>query len=81
IIRIKIKPDYLITKGGITSSDIITKALGVKKALVLGQLYPGIPVLKISAPEKFLNLPIIIFPGNVGDKNTLLEIYNKVRIN
>ncbi|MCL5772445.1 MAG: hydroxyacid dehydrogenase, partial [Actinobacteria bacterium] len=42
IIRIKIKPDYLITKGGITSSDIITKALGVKKALVLGQLYPGI---------------------------------------
>jgi uncharacterized protein YgbK (DUF1537 family) len=78
---IKIKPEYLLTKGGITSSDIVTKALGIKKALVLGQLYPGIPVLTVSSPEKYTNLPIIIFPGNVGSQNTLLEIYNKISIN
>jgi len=77
--NIKIKPKYIITKGGITSSDIATKALKVKKALVLGQIYPGIPVLKISNPVKFRNLPLIIFPGNVGDKRTLLKIYNDLK--
>ena len=77
----KTKPDYLLTKGGITSSDIITNALGIKKVLVLGQLYPGISVLKIFTPEKFVNLSIIIFPGNVGNQNTFLEIYNKIRSN
>lgn len=74
----KIKIDYILTKGGITSSEIITKTLGIREALVLGQLYPGIPVLKVFIPEKFVNLAIIIFPGNVGNQDTLLEIYNKI---
>lgn len=77
----KTKPDYLLTKGGITSSDIITNALGIKKVLVLGQLYPGISILKVFTPEKFVNLSIIIFPSNVGNQNTFLEIYNKIRSN
>jgi uncharacterized protein YgbK (DUF1537 family) len=79
IAKSRIKLDYLLIKGGITSSDIITKSLNIKKALVLGQLYPGIPVLKISSPARLADLPIIIFPGNVGDRNTLLGIHNKIR--
>ena len=33
--RINIRPKFLIAKGGITSSDVGTKGLGIKKALVL----------------------------------------------
>lgn len=70
--------DFIITKGGITSSDIATKAFKVKKALVLGQIYPGIPVLKVRYPGLLDDLPLIIFPGNVGNKETLFEIFKKL---
>lgn len=33
-----VKPKFLIAKGGITSSDIGTKGLGVKRATVAGQI-------------------------------------------
>ena len=36
--RLKITPGFVIAKGGITSSDVGTKALAVKKANVLGML-------------------------------------------
>ena len=35
---VKTAPSYVITKGGITSSDVATEGLGVKRAMVLGQL-------------------------------------------
>ena len=68
------KPRFLIAKGGITSSDVGTKALGVRKALVLGQAQPGIPVWKTGPESKFPGLSYIIFPGNVGDTDTLEKI-------
>ena len=68
------KPRFLIAKGGITSSDVGTKALGVRKALVLGQVQPGVPVWKTGPESKFPGLPYIIFPGNVGDADTLKNI-------
>lgn len=68
------KPRFLIAKGGITSSDVGTKALRVKKALVLGQAQPGIPVWKTGPESKFPGLSYIIFPGNVGDTDTLEKI-------
>src|SRR5699024_2425173 len=37
-------PQFVIAKGGITSSDIGVKALEVRKAKVLGQILPGVPV-------------------------------------
>jgi len=42
--KLNITPAFVVAKGGITSSDIGTKALRVKRALVLGQIQPGIPV-------------------------------------
>jgi uncharacterized protein YgbK (DUF1537 family) len=41
--RLAVTPRYLIAKGGITSSDVATRALGVRRALVLGQILPGVP--------------------------------------
>ena len=74
IADLKVKPRFIITKGGITSSDVGVKALGVKKALVLGQVLPGVPVWVTDAGSKFPHMPFVIFPGNVGDKNSLLEV-------
>ena len=42
--NLEIKPRFIVAKGGITSSDVGTKALGVKRAQVLGQIKKGIPV-------------------------------------
>ena len=68
------KPRFLIAKGGITSSDVGTKALRVRKALVLGQAQPGIPVWRTGPESKFPGLSYIIFPGNEGDTDTLAKI-------
>lgn len=71
--RLRITPSFVIAKGGITSSDVGTKALGVKRALVLGQIRPGIPVWQTGQESKFPLTPYVIFPGNVGEDNTLKE--------
>jgi len=67
-------PRFLIAKGGITSSDIATRALGVRRAIVLGQVAPGVPVWRLGPESRFPSLPYVIFPGNVGDDCTLAEI-------
>lgn len=75
---LKNKPKYILTKGGITSSDIAVKALGVKRALVLGQAIKGVPVWRLDENAKFTELPYIVFPGNVGEDNTLFTIIQKL---
>jgi len=72
--KLQVKPSFIIAKGGITSSDVGTKALRVKKALVMGQIKPGIPVWMTGEDSKFPQMPYIIFPGNVGEVDTLKEI-------
>lgn len=71
---ISIKPRFILAKGGITSSDIGTKALQVKKAIVMGQIRKGIPVWMTGKESKFSGMPYIIFPGNVGTVENLREI-------
>ncbi|HEY8892748.1 MAG TPA: four-carbon acid sugar kinase family protein [Clostridium sp.] len=78
--RLKVRPNYIIAKGGITSSDIGTKGLKVQRATVIGQIRPGIPVWTTGSESKFPGLSYVIFPGNVGTKTTLkeaAEILNK----
>lgn len=72
--RISIQPAFIIAKGGITSSDVGTKGLAVKKALVLGQVAPGIPVWQTGAESKFPGMSYTIFPGNVGAVTTLRDV-------
>ena len=71
--RLKVTPAFIVAKGGITSSTIGTEALGVKKANVLGQICPGIPVWQTDAISKFPGIPYVIFPGNTGGEVTLRE--------
>ncbi len=66
-------PKFLIAKGGITSSDIASKALRVAQATVMGQLLPGVPVWRLGEETSIPGLGYVVFPGNVGDDNALLE--------
>jgi len=72
--KLRIKPSFIIAKGGITSSDVGTKALRVQRAIVMGQVRPGIPVWVTGPQSKFPNMPFIIFLGNVGTMDDLKNI-------
>lgn len=68
---LKVHLHLLVAKGGITSSDVGTKDLRVKRALVLGQIAPGVPVWRTGEESRFPGTPYVIFPGNVGEMSTL----------
>ena len=72
-------PRFVLAKGGITSSDIATGALGIRHAMVRGQLIPGVPVWR-TIEGRFPNLDYVIFPGNVGARPALLEAYRILSI-
>lgn len=73
-----VKPKFIMAKGGITSSDIATSGLGIKKAKILGQAAAGVPVLLTGEEARIKNTTYIVFPGNVGQKNTITEIFKKI---
>ena len=75
---LSVRPAFLIAKGGITSSDIGVHALGVKRALILGQAAPGVPVWQTGPESKFPGLSYIIFPGNVGDPDALCRLVRRL---
>lgn len=74
--RLNTRPRFLITKGGITSSDAITIGLHVSEEWVLGQIAQNVGVVKCLKGSKFENLPVVVFPGNVGDETTLFNVVN-----
>ena len=72
------RPDFVVGKGGITSSDVGTRGLGAERAVVLGQARPGVPVWRLGEESRFPGMPYVVFPGNVGDKETLAEIVREL---
>jgi uncharacterized protein YgbK (DUF1537 family) len=75
--RIKVIPAFVIAKGGITSSDIATKGLGIRKALVRGQIIPGVSVWEPGTDSRLSGFPYVVFPGNVGNDRALYEVVKK----
>lgn len=75
---IRKRPRYFIAKGGITSSDLATHGLGVKRALVRGQLLAGIPVWELGRESRFPGLFYVVFPGNVGNEAALTQAARKL---
>ncbi len=67
---------FLISKGGITSNDVLSTGLNLTVSRVVGQILPGCSVIR--CPEdhpRFPNLPVVIFPGNVGDETAITKAY------
>jgi len=71
--RLPVSPRFIIAKGGVTSSDLATGALAIKRATVLGQILPGIPLWQPDANSRYPGGAYIVFPGNVGDDGALLR--------
>lgn len=71
---LEIRPRYLVAKGGITASDLATRGLDVKRALVIGQVLSGIPAWRLGEETRFPGLAYVVFPGNVGGPDALAEI-------
>lgn len=73
------RPRFVIAKGGITSSDVGTVGLEVTKAEVIGQVAPGVPVWKTGEDSIFPHIPYVIFPGNVGEDDTLKRVVEELK--
>ncbi|KAE8360117.1 hypothetical protein BDV27DRAFT_44925 [Aspergillus caelatus] len=73
--KIQIRPRYIIAKGGITSSDAATKGLNIKRALIVGQAAPGVPLWRCDeSTSRHRGVPFVVFPGNVGGESTLCDL-------
>jgi uncharacterized protein YgbK (DUF1537 family) len=73
------RPRLLIAKGGITSSDIATEALGVERSLVVGQVLPGVPVWECGQESRYPGMAFVVFPGNVGARDSLSRLVAGLR--
>lgn len=71
---------FVVAKGGITSSDVGTCGLGVRRAEVAGQMLPGIISVWILPDDSaFPGLPYVIFAGNVGEEDSLARVIEILR--
>jgi uncharacterized protein YgbK (DUF1537 family) len=70
------QPAWIIAKGGITSHDVAVRGLGIRRAEVAGQLFPGlISVFRpADAVPEAIGMPYVVFPGNVGDDQALATV-------
>jgi len=76
---VTVEPAWMVAKGGITSSDIATKALGVERAEVLGQMLPGAPAWHVGTESRWPGLIYVVFPGNVGGPEALADLVRLLR--
>ena len=67
-------PRFVIAKGGITSSDVAGRGLGINRALVRGPMLPGIVSLWEPQDGPAAGVPYIVFAGNVGDDDSLARV-------
>lgn len=70
---------FLISKGGITSNDVLSQGLAITFARLLGQILPGVSIVRTPSDHpQFPDLPVVLFPGNVGDCNSLAIAYQRL---
>ncbi len=70
---------FLISKGGITSNDTLSKGLSLTSARLLGQVIPGVSIVTTASDHpQFADLPVVLFPGNVGGDDGLAIAYQRL---
>jgi len=70
---IKNEIGYLISKGGITTNTIISEGLEADSVYLEGQILPGISLVTFNLLKQKGKLPIVTFPGNIGNKMSLVK--------
>jgi uncharacterized protein YgbK (DUF1537 family) len=73
------RPQYVIAKGGNTALSVVRDGLNARKSWAIGQILPGVPVWRLGAESRFPDLPMVVFPGNVGQPNSLAEAIDHLR--
>ena len=76
-----VRPRWVLAKGGITSSDIATKALGMRRAEVVGPILPGVPLWRAGDESRWPGLLYVVFPGNVGGPEALFAARERLHGN
>ncbi len=71
--QVQCRPRYVIGKGGVTSHEIAAFSLGIHKALVKGQIVPGVPLWLAGENSRFPGLVYGVFPGNIGGPESLTQ--------
>ncbi len=73
---LSVRPAWVVAKGGITSHDVASRGLGMRRGRILGQLMPG--MISVFAPvvahPDAVGMPYVVFAGNVGDEQTLADV-------
>ena len=70
---------FLISKGCITSNYVLSTGLSLRSARLLGQILPGCSMITTAEDHPlFPNLPVVLFPGNVGDAQGLTTAYHRL---
>ncbi|MFD0556185.1 uncharacterized protein YgbK (DUF1537 family) [Stackebrandtia endophytica] len=71
--------DLVVSKGGITSAEVAQSGIGADSALVRGQIRPGISVWQLT-DRNDRPLELVVVPGNVGSKDTLVDIIDAYEV-
>ncbi len=71
---LKYEIGYLISKGGITTNMILSDGLNADYVYLEGQILTGISVVTCNLKND-KKLPIITHPGNIGTKDSLVNIW------
>ncbi len=71
-------PRFVIAKGGITSSDVAAHGLEIRHAIVRGPMLPGIVSLWEPVDGPAEGIPFVVFAGNVGDDESLVQVTRKL---
>ena len=66
---------YLISKGGITSHTLLADGLALEWVDLQGQLLPGLSLVRVPAAGPTEGLPVLTFPGNLGDGDSLAQAW------
>lgn len=70
---------FLISKGGITSNDVLSTGLSLSASRVLGQVLAGCSVVRCPDDHaRYPGMPVVIFPGNVGDDAALATVWRRL---
>ena len=75
----EVTPGWVVGKGGITSNDIATEALGITRAWIAGTLLPGIVSVWDPVTGPTTGTPYVVFAGNVGDDDALSQVVATLR--
>ena len=74
---VKYEIGYLISKGGITSNTILSSSFNIDYVYLEGQICSGISLVKVELIKNNY-LPVITFPGNLGDDYALKDVWHLI---